>query len=312
MFNNIILEIIVEKEVPVVIGSKLCGRYGDKGVVSVIEKDENMPIFDGKPVECVVDINGVGGRLNPGQLIEIELNFLGDEIRKYMKEADDKNIKEWYLFEFLKEINEDGYNKLIKWYNDLSYEDQVEFLHDCEVNNIYKEQPAMFGNAGLKEIMNVYDRFNIKPRSAYIKRFGKKVKIMNDVVIGEKYIVKLKHHPKSKFATRSTGFINSKDQPTKTSSAKQSKSICVQTPVKWGDMEILNLLMNNNPKVLTKLIFLYSSSPMARKDVAQLYENGVTDNIEINKDAANRNVEILNVILKAKGIGMRFKKKNKK
>ena len=69
--------------------------------------------------------------------------------------------------------------------------------------------------------------------------------------------------------------------------------------------------MNNNPKVLTKLIFLYSSSPMARKDVAQLYENGVTDNIEINKDAANRNVEILNVILKAKGIGMRFKKKKK-
>lgn len=67
--------------------------------------------------------------------------------------------------------------------------------------------------------------------------------------------------------------------------------------------------MNNDPKILTKLIFLYSSSPMARKDITQLYENGFTDNIKINPDAANRNVEIFNVILKAKGIGMRFKKK---
>lgn len=240
VFNNIILEIIVEKEVPVVIGSKLCGRYGDKGVTSVIEKDENMPIFNGRRVDCELNINGVGGRLNPGQVIEVELNFLGDEIRLLMKETDDMSVKEWYLFEFLKEINQEGQEKLLKWYKSLSYEDQVEFIQDCEENNIYKEQPAMYGNAGLEEIMRVYDRFNIKPRPAFIKKFGKIVKIMNDVVIGEKYIVKLKHHPKSKFATRSTGFINSKDQPTKTSSAKQSKSICVQTPKHYGWKEFSN------------------------------------------------------------------------
>ena len=40
--------------------------------------------------------------------------------------------------------------------------------------------------------------------------------------------------PKSKTSTRSTGFLDSKDQPTKTSTIKQNRSILPTTPLRFG------------------------------------------------------------------------------
>ena len=80
------------------------------------------------------------------------------------------------------------------------------------------------------------------------------------------------------------------------------------------DQETLNLLMNNNPDALVKMNMLYSSSPMARRDIGQIYANGIVDELKMNKDAKNRNVEILEVKLKMLGIELQFlnSKKDKK
>ena len=64
VFGNIILEITVEKRIGMVEGSKLAGRVGDKGIVSEIREDEDMPILpDGRRVEMIVNILGVGGQM---------------------------------------------------------------------------------------------------------------------------------------------------------------------------------------------------------------------------------------------------------
>ena len=71
-------------------------------------------------------------------------------------------------------------------------------------------------------------------------------------------------------------------------------------------METLNLLMNNNPDALVKMNMEYASSPIGRRDIRQIYENGFVDNIDINPDALNRNVEIFNVNLKMLGLELEF------
>ena len=83
------------------------------------------------------------------------------------------------------------------------------------------------------------------------------------------------------------------------------------TPIRFGDMEALNLLMNNNADALVKMNMIYSSSPIARRDIGQLYTNGITDSIKISEDAKNRNVEILHAYLKGTGKGIRVLKKKK-
>lgn len=68
-------------------------------------------------------------------------------------------------------------------------------------------------------------------------------------------------------------------------------------------METLNLLMNNKTEALQKMNMLYTSSHIARRFDAQIYEKGIPDEIEVDEDAINRNVEIFNVYLKACGLG---------
>ena len=66
-----IYNIYVKEDQPLVIGDKLAARYGDKGIVTRIIPDAEAPhTKDGKRVDMMVNIHGVAGRMNMGQLLE--------------------------------------------------------------------------------------------------------------------------------------------------------------------------------------------------------------------------------------------------
>lgn len=56
---------------PMQVGDKLAGRYGNKGIVTRIIADKQMPhTKDGKPIEVALNPTGVAGRMNMGQMFE--------------------------------------------------------------------------------------------------------------------------------------------------------------------------------------------------------------------------------------------------
>jgi len=56
---------------PMQVGDKIAGRYGNKGIVTLIVPDHNMPhTKDGKPTEILLNPSGVPGRMNIGQVLE--------------------------------------------------------------------------------------------------------------------------------------------------------------------------------------------------------------------------------------------------
>ncbi len=60
------------------VGDKMAGRHGNKGVVSRILPEEDMPYFeDGTPVDMVLNPMGVPSRMNVGQILEIHLGWAG-------------------------------------------------------------------------------------------------------------------------------------------------------------------------------------------------------------------------------------------
>jgi len=67
------------------VGDKLAGRHGNKGIVSRIVKDEDMPFLeDGTPVDIILNPLGVPSRMNLGQIYETILGWAGDQLdRKY-------------------------------------------------------------------------------------------------------------------------------------------------------------------------------------------------------------------------------------
>ena len=65
------------------VGDKLAGRHGNKGIVSRIVKDEDMPFLeDGTPVDIILNPLGVPSRMNLGQIYETILGWAGDELGK--------------------------------------------------------------------------------------------------------------------------------------------------------------------------------------------------------------------------------------
>src|SRR5687767_15132955 len=60
------------------VGDKMAGRHGNKGVISRILPEEDMPYLpDGTPVEIVLNPLGVPSRMNVGQVLETHLGWAG-------------------------------------------------------------------------------------------------------------------------------------------------------------------------------------------------------------------------------------------
>ena len=73
------------------VGDKMAGRHGNKGVISRILPQEDMPYLeDGTPMEIVLNPLGVPSRMNVGQILETHLGWagkmLGEQIDEYLKE----------------------------------------------------------------------------------------------------------------------------------------------------------------------------------------------------------------------------------
>ncbi|NLB56153.1 MAG: DNA-directed RNA polymerase subunit beta, partial [Lentisphaerae bacterium] len=74
-------KIFVAKKRKLQIGDKMAGRHGNKGIVSRVVRQEDMPFLaDGTPVDIVLNPLGVPSRMNIGQIYETVLGWAGKEL----------------------------------------------------------------------------------------------------------------------------------------------------------------------------------------------------------------------------------------
>ncbi len=65
------------------VGDKMAGRHGNKGVVSTIVPEEDMPYLpDGTPIDIALNPLGVPSRMNVGQILETNLGWAGEKLGK--------------------------------------------------------------------------------------------------------------------------------------------------------------------------------------------------------------------------------------
>ena len=99
------------------VGDKLAGRHGNKGIVSRIVRDEDMPFLeDGTPVDIILNPLGVPSRMNLGQIFETVLGWAGeklgmkfatpifdgasqDEIEEYIQKAKLPSLGQAFLYD---------------------------------------------------------------------------------------------------------------------------------------------------------------------------------------------------------------------
>ena len=110
-------KVYVAKKRKLKVGDKMAGRHGNKGIVSRIVRQEDMPFLeDGTPVDIVLNPLGVPSRMNIGQIYETVLGWAGlklgkkyatpifdgatlDQINEYTDEAGIPRFGHTYLFD---------------------------------------------------------------------------------------------------------------------------------------------------------------------------------------------------------------------
>ena len=76
-----IAKVYVAKKRKIGVGDKMAGRHGNKGIVSKVVRQEDMPFLaDGTPVDIVLNPLGVPSRMNIGQIFETVLGAAGKEL----------------------------------------------------------------------------------------------------------------------------------------------------------------------------------------------------------------------------------------
>jgi DNA-directed RNA polymerase subunit beta len=74
-------KVYIAKKRKITVGDKMAGRHGNKGIVSKIVRQEDMPFLeDGTPVDIVLNPLGVPSRMNLGQIYETVLGWAGKEL----------------------------------------------------------------------------------------------------------------------------------------------------------------------------------------------------------------------------------------
>ena len=119
------IKVYVKTKSPAQIGDKLAGRFANKGVISAIIPDNEMPVIKrtGEPLELILNPMGIISRINPAQIFSGLLGKIGKEKGKIYRvpHFTDEKISDWVRKELKKnnipdteELYDPKYNKTIK------------------------------------------------------------------------------------------------------------------------------------------------------------------------------------------------------
>lgn len=86
---NQLVRVYIAQKRKISVGDKMAGRHGNKGVVSRVMREEDMPFLpDGTPVNIVLNPLGVPSRINIGQVLETHLGMAVRELGMQIKAGD--------------------------------------------------------------------------------------------------------------------------------------------------------------------------------------------------------------------------------
>ena len=185
------------------VGDKMAGRHGNKGVVSRILPEEDMPFLkNGRPVDIVLNPLGVPSRMNVGQVLEVHLGWaakgIGERLNEYVAEnysvekLKEKVLEVWGtpdVQEFVKDASPEDVVKFIK-----KFRDGVQLANPV-FDGASEDQMRSLLELGGLDVDGQSELYDGKTGNRFDKR----------VTVGVMYVLKLHHLVDEKIHARSIG-----------------------------------------------------------------------------------------------------------
>ncbi|HRY15388.1 MAG TPA: DNA-directed RNA polymerase subunit beta, partial [Candidatus Competibacteraceae bacterium] len=185
-------------------GDKMAGRHGNKGVVSMIVPQEDMPYLeDGTPVDIVLNPLGVPSRMNVGQVLETHLGWAAKGLGLKLGRLLDAQAK----LDDLRALLDRIYNQVGGQSVDLQQFNDQELLTLC--HNLRGGVPIatpVFDGATeeeMRELLRLAELSENGQTALYDGRTGESFD--RPVTVGYMYMLKLNHLVDDKMHARSTG-----------------------------------------------------------------------------------------------------------
>ena len=187
-------------------GDKMAGRHGNKGVISKVVPEEDMPFLeDGTTVDLVLNPLGVPSRMNVGQILETHMGWaaktLGESVNNAIsefKKSNDAKILENAL------QNAYGIDEFEKHIKGLSSDNM--FTVASNVKSGVPIATPVFDGAKESDVTEALKRAGLDESAQSILFDGRTgEQFARPVTVGVKYILKLHHLVDEKIHARSTG-----------------------------------------------------------------------------------------------------------
>ena len=190
------------------VGDKMAGRHGNKGIVSNIVREVDMPYLpSGQIVDIVLNPLGVPSRMNIGQILESHLGLVGYRLGEQINEIFETKKGEWIKELRAKMIEIAGVAKLMdakKALGKMSDEKLLEYAKDW--SNGVRFATPIFEGVKADEFAKLFEMAKIDSdgkTELYDGRTGSKIR--ERVNVGCMYMLKLHHLVDEKVHARSTG-----------------------------------------------------------------------------------------------------------
>lgn len=188
-------------------GDKMAGRHGNKGVISRIVPQEDMPFLeDGTPVDIVLNPLGLPSRMNVGQILETHLGWasynLAKKIKNKLSDVLSENASVSELREDIIKIYED--DATVKKINALSEEDIIKLAKDMS-KGVYFATPV-FDGAKVEDVKRMLELAGQDTSGQVRLRDGRTGEFLDRAItVGYQYLIKLHHLVEDKMHARSVG-----------------------------------------------------------------------------------------------------------
>jgi DNA-directed RNA polymerase subunit beta len=252
------------------VGDKMAGRHGNKGIVSNIVPEVDMPYMeDGNTVDIILNPLGVPSRMNIGQILEVHLGIVGKRLGAQIQDMFDEK-KETFVADMRAKLTEIA--DVAKLMNgkevieSLSDEELIDYARDWSKGVRFATQ--VFDGAKAEEFERLFELAKMDQDGKTVLYDGMTgEKMAERVNVGVMYMLKLHHLVDEKVHARSTG----------------PYSLVTQQPVggkalfggqRFGEMEVWALEAYGATSVLKEMLTTKSDDVEGRTQAYRAISNG--------------------------------------
>jgi len=252
------------------VGDKMAGRHGNKGIVSIIVPEVDMPYMaDGRPVDVCLNPLGVPSRMNIGQILEMHLGMAGRELGHQIQDIFDAKQADFIAQLRAKIIEIADVARFMNAGEVVAKMDDETFLTFArDWSNGVKFATPIFEGVDTDEFAKLFELAKLDDDGKTVLYDGKTgEQVKERVNVGYMYILKLHHLVDEKVHARSTG----------------PYSLVTQQPVggkalfggqRFGEMEVWALEAYGASAVLKEMLTIKSDDVEGRVNAYKALTKG--------------------------------------